>query len=112
MITLSTRFKNLRVSHLSDAFPSWEVALCIMVMTLVSGANRFMDFATPLNAGAKAECQKGKITRSISPSAKITLAVLRQELGEIESSGAEDERGGVDVPDFVWATPGKRREGY
>ena len=83
-----------------------------MAITVVSGDRRLIDFATPLKAGAKAECQNGKITTSTPSSDKIILAVLRQELGEIESRGADVECGGGDVPDFVWATPGKNMVGY
>ena len=83
-----------------------------MAITFVSGDRRLIDLATPLKAGAKAECQNGKINTSTPSSHKIILAVLRQEFGEIESSGADVERGGVDVPDFVWATPGNKMAGY
>lgn len=83
-----------------------------MAITFVSGDRRLIDLATPLKAGARAECQNGKITTSTPSSHKIILAVLRQELGEIESSGADFECGGVDVPDLTWVTPGNKMVGY
>ena len=71
-----------------------------------------MAFATPLNAGASAECQNGSIARSTSPCARISVAVLRYELGEIESMGASGPEGGRVVPVFIWVLPGNKTDGY
>jgi len=84
----------------------------MIAMILVSGERRLIERATPLNAGAKAECQNGRITTSTASLLKIIFAVFRQEFGDMESSGATADRGGVEVPDFVWAKPGKNIVGY
>jgi hypothetical protein len=100
------------VSHLSEAFPSCEVALCIIATTLVIGDCFLIAFATPLNAGASAECQNGRSTKSTLPCSRITEAVFRHEFGEMESIGASGLDVGRVVPVLVWVLPGKSTDGY
>ena len=107
----STTCKNLLVNHLSTALPSCDDALCIKATILVSGLSFFTLFATPLRAGASEACQNGSNNTSTLPYPKILLAVDFQDLGFIESNGASFLFG-AGCPFMVWASPGKRKEGY